>query len=393
MTHRYAVLGAGRQGVAAAYDLAVHGDAAAVTLADRDGGRVSAALERLRALVPRVPFGGATVDAADEDAVAALLGEHDAALSAASYTVNAAVTRAAIAARCHLNDLGGNTAVVRDQLALDAAARAAGVSVVPDCGLAPGLGNLLVGYGLERFPAADSARVRCGGLPQAPKGPLDYMLVFSVEGLTNEYTGEAEILRDGERLHVPTLTGREELEFAPPVGPAEAFYTSGGISTLAEALAGRLRNLDYKTVRYPGHVDRVRTLYELGYLDLEPVLLGTGPVVPRDLTHALWERALSYPGEPDLVVLRVEVEGPGENPQGAGDRRLLRLELIDKLDPATGFSAMERTTAFPATMVTILQARGAVPPGAHHLQDAVPLATYVADLATHGLRLAERWIE
>jgi len=335
----------------------------------------------------------AAVEAGDEAAVRGLLAEHDAALSAASYTVNAAVTRAAIAAGCHLNDLGGNTGVVREQLAFDGAARAAGVSVVPDCGLAPGLGNLLVAYGLERFPAADTAHVRCGGLPQSPKGPLDYMLVFSVEGLTNEYTGDAEVLREGVRLHVPTLTGREELEFPPPVGPAEAFFTSGGISTLAEALSGRLRNLDYKTVRYPGHCDRVRALKELGYLDLQPVLLGTGPVVPRDLTHALWERALSYPGEPDLVVLRVDLHGPRKDARDPEDRRLLRLELIDRLDPATGFSAMERTTAFPAAMITILQARGVVRPGAHHLHDAVPLGPYVADLAAHDIRLSERWIE
>lgn len=392
MSHRYVVLGAGRQGVAGAYDLAVHGDAAGVTLADRDPARVADAVPRLQALAPAVPIEGATLDAADTDALRRLLARHDAALSAMSYTVNLAVTRAAIAAACHINDLGGNTGVVREQLALDDAARAAGVSVVPDCGLAPGLGNVLVAYGLERFPEADTARVRCGGLPQAPKGPLDYMLVFSVEGLTNEYTGEAEVLRDGERQLVRTLTGLEELEFPPPVGPAEAFYTSGGISTLVEALGGRLRHLDYKTVRYPGHCERVRTLMELGYLDLAPVRVGEQVVVPRDLTHALWERALSYPGEPDLVVLRVDVEGPGADPADREDRRRLRLELIDRFDPQTGFNAMERTTAYPAAMVTILQAKGVVPPGVHPLLSAFPPGEYVAALAAHDLHLSEAWI-
>lgn len=391
MTQRYLVLGAGRQGVAGAFDLAERGEAAVVTLADRDGGRVAEAVQRLRALVPDVPFEGITLDVADSEGLRRLLSQHDAALSAMSYTVNLDVTRAAIAAGCHVNDLGGNTGVVRDQLALDEAARRAGVSVVPDCGLAPGLGNLLVAFGLERFPAADSARVRCGGLPQSPKGPLDYMLVFSVEGLTNEYTGAAEVLRDGERRLVPTLTGREELEFAPPVGPTEAFYTSGGISTLVESLQGRLRHLDYKTVRYPGHCEKVRTLMELGYLDLAPIRVGDQDVVPRALTHALWERALSYPGEPDLVVLRVELEGPAERAPAA--RRRLRLDLVDRLDPRTGFSAMERTTAYPAAMVTIRQARGVVRPGAHHLHEAFPLAEYVAALAAHDLRLSEQWLE
>ena len=388
MTHRYIVLGAGRQGVAGAHDLALHGDAVLVTVADLDEARARAAAERLAELVPGVRFEATTVDAKDEAGVVRLLSGHDAALSAMSYTVNVAVTRAAIAAKCHVNDLGGNTDVVRGQLALDVEARAAGVSVVPDCGLAPGLGNVLVMYGLERFPEADTARVRCGGLPQHPRGPLDYMLVFSVEGLTNEYMGEAEILRDGERRLVPTFSGHERLEFAAPVGAAEAFYTSGGISTLVETLQGRLRSLDYKTVRYPGHWEKVKALIDLGYLDTEPIDVGGHPVVPRALTHALWERSLSRPDDADLVVLRVELEGPNGP---AGGRRVLRMDLLDKQSPATGFTAMERTTAYPAAMVTAMQARGAVKPGARRLEHALPLGEYVESLAAHDIELIERW--
>ena len=378
MPYRYLVLGAGRQGVAAAYELARAGDAAHVTLADIDEARASAAAARIAALAPSVEVRAAPVDARDEAALERLLASHDAALSAMSYKVNEATTRAAISAGCHLNDLGGHTGVVRAQIALDGEARAAGVSIVPDCGLAPGLGNLLAAYAHERLGGAEALRIRCGGLPQRRVGPLDYKIVFSVEGLTNEYSGEAEVLRGGRRERVPAFTEPESLDLPAPVGAAEAFVTSGGLSTLCEQLEGEVASLDYKTVRYPGHYDRVRAMIDLGFLSETPVEVAGQRVVPRELVHTLWGRAMAFPEEPDLVVLRVEGEGGG---------RLLRLDLVDRQDEVTGFSAMERCTAFPAVMVTIRQARGEVTPGAHRVERAFPLAPYVAALGEHGLAL------
>src|SRR5690606_11402887 len=179
-------------------------------------------------------------------------------LSSADYRFNEAITKACISAKIHMVDLGGNLFVVERQLAMSAEAERAGITVVPDCGLAPGMACLLGALGVEHFDgeqggAVESMKLRVGGLPAHPKPPLNYKLVFSVRGLTNEYLEPADVLRDGKLQRVPSLGDVESLEFPAPYGTLEAFTTSGGCSTLPRTLAGRVRNLDYKTIRYPGH--------------------------------------------------------------------------------------------------------------------------------------------
>src|SRR5215210_8307938 len=189
---------------------------------------------------------------------------HDAVLSCVTYFHNLSLARAAVEARTHFCDLGGNNAVVDAELALDEEASAAGVNVVPDCGLAPGMVSVLAAHGAARFDALDEVRIRVGGLPQKPRPPLDYQIVFSVEGLINEYVERARVVRGGRIVEVESMTEVEELEFPAPFGRMEAFQTSGGTSTLPETFLGRVTELDYKTVRYPGHCERFRLLIELG---------------------------------------------------------------------------------------------------------------------------------
>jgi lysine 6-dehydrogenase len=225
--------------------------------------------------------------------------------------------------------------------------------------------------------------LRCGGLPREPKGPLGYQLLFSIEGLTNEYVGEAEVLRDGALARVPTLEELEEIEFSPPVGRCEAFTTSGGTSTLCATYRGRLRFLDYKTVRYPGHCEKVRVLRDLGLLSDKPVRLRTASVVPRDVFHACATPALTYPG-PDVVVLRAEMWG-----KNGGAPARARIDVVDFADDRTGFSAMQRMTGYPAAMVVEALARGEGKPGAVPLELALPAAPLLQGLAARGIALTE----
>ena len=380
----YVVLGAGRQGVALAYDLALNCDGKRVTLVDVDPAAATRAIERLKRLLPGTGcrFAVAACDLSHADVVAPHLSGVDVVLSAVPYRLNAALTKAAIAARASFCDLGGNTQVVRQQLALHEQAVGAGVSIVPDCGLAPGLGNILAAHGIAAMDEPEHVRVRCGGLPERPVGPLGYKLVFSFEGLINEYSGCGEFLREGAPVRIPALTEQEEITFPPPVGRCEAAVTSGGTSTCPESFRGRVRSYDYKTVRYPGHFAVIRALFELGCFE-ESLRFADGRTAePRALLRRLFEERLALPDVRDLVVLRCTARG---RHQGRPCAR--QYELFERHDEQTGFTAMERTTAFPTALVAYMQARRLVPPGARPLEVVLPVQQYLAELPQHGIRV------
>lgn len=387
MSFRYVVLGAGRQGAAIAYDLARAGEAERVRLLDADPAAAERAVQRLRALLPARAdvLDAAVCDVSRPDKLDALLRGAHVVVSAVPYRFNVALTDAAIAAGCSFSDLGGNTAVVRAQLARDSAAARAGVSVVPDCGLCPGLGNHLAAHGIGRLDAPEHVHVRCGGLPERPVGPLGYKLVFHFQGLVNEYSGMAEFLRDGRRVDVPTLTELEAIEFAPPVGRCEAAVTSGGTSTCPESFEGRLKTYDYKTVRYPGHWAIVRAMFELGCFDESVTLRDGTQLAPKALLRQLMEDRLAYPEVPDIVLLRVTVAG-----RHKGRPRTIQYNLLDRHDPTTGFTAMERTTGFPAALVAHMQARRLVAPGAKPLERSVPAEAFFDELGAHDVHVELR---
>jgi lysine 6-dehydrogenase len=353
---RYIVLGAGRQGLAIAWDLAVRGEGREVTLVELDAAVLRAGVRRLRRLAPGTRV--RPVRAAVEGGRAAerLLRGHDAAVSAVPYRFNPALARAAVAARVPFCDLGGNTDLVREALRLDRAARKAGIGIVPDCGLAPGMGNELAAIAMGEVPGARHVRIRCGGLQQRPTGPLGYALLFSIGGLTNEYTGEAEVLRRGRLRRFEAFTEPEPFDAPGGLGRLECFFTSGGTSTAPRTFRGRLETYEYKTVRYPGHFAKVRAMIELGLLDLEPVEVPGGRVIPRDVFHAAAGPRLDAGPVKDLAILRVDCT----DRRGRG----VRYEMLQRYDPRTGFTAMEQTTGYPAAATAFDLARRLLPPGA-----------------------------
>ncbi|HVY60230.1 MAG TPA: saccharopine dehydrogenase NADP-binding domain-containing protein, partial [Planctomycetota bacterium] len=168
------MIGAGRQGTAAAYDLAKFAGAREVAIFDRDPALSSSAAVRVNQLAGRQAATAGILDAGDPARAATALRGVDAVLSAVPYFLNPGLARAAIEAGASFCDLGGNTAVVDEELSLDGEARARGVSIVPDCGLAPGMANTLAAHLVERTPGARSVAIRVGGLPQDPRPPLGY---------------------------------------------------------------------------------------------------------------------------------------------------------------------------------------------------------------------------
>ncbi len=381
---RFMVLGAGLQGYAAAFDLARTKDVTEVVVADVDESRARRAAERLAGLPAAVR--AERLDVAEEPNLASRLRGHDVVISAVPYFLNARLTRAAIDARVSFCDLGGNTDVVREQEALDAEARAAGVTIVPDCGLAPGMANVLGVAGMHRLDRAEEVHLRVGGLPLRPKPPLEYMMVFSMHGLLNEYLGRATVLRGGKLQQVDTLGDVEEIAFPKPVGRCEAFVTLGGTSTMPWTYEGKVKTLDYKTVRYPGHAAKIAMLRDLGLLEKQPVVVDGRSIAPRSVFAAAAEPRLTFPEEADLVVMRVQVIGVRE-----GKRREIVFEMLDRMDRKNEVSAMMRTTAYPTTATALMIARGEVPyRGVAAMERAVPAEPFLREVRRHELRITER---
>lgn len=382
MAGSYVVLGAGRQGLAIAYDLARHAQPATIVLADSDPHALDFGLRRLGELLPDQAerFVARACDVRAPGDIADTLRGMDVAISAVPYRFNLALTEAALDAGVSFCDLGGNTGVVRAQLALHERALAAGISIVPDCGLAPGLGNILAAHGVASMDTPRHVHVRCGGLPERPVGPLGYKLLFNFQGLINEYSGNGEFLRGGRRVQIPTLSELEEIEFPPPVGVCEAAVTSGGTSTCPDTFFGKLHTYDYKTVRYPGHFAIIRALFELGCFDDEVTLPDGRQLAPRSVLQPLMEARLAFPEVRDIVVLRVTVTG--EDLQQPASRQY---DLFDRHDAETGFTAMERTTGFPTAIIAQFQAERRIEPGARPLETCVPLDDYLDALGHHGL--------
>lgn len=375
---RMLVLGAGLQGSACAFDLLGLPEVERVTLADLNPTRIPAFLKKRAGK----RLGVARVDVKQAARLRALMRGHDAVMNASPYFFNYAVSKAAVAAGLHCSDLGGNTEIVQEQKTLDAAARKKRVSIIPDCGLAPGMVNIIAAEGIRRVGDADTVKIFVGGLPQHPEPPLNYQIVYSLEGALDYYTTPSWVLRDGKPTRVDALSELELVAFPAPVGTLEAFHTGGGISTMPWAYAGRVRTMEYKTLRYPGHVAIMRPVRELGLLGTKPVVAKGTKIVPRDAFIATVTPKLTKPNAPDLVALRVEVTGK--------DGRRVAWQLLDYADQKAGVSAMMRTTGYSLAITGLMQVDGRITAvGAHTPDEAVPFGPYVDELKKRGVEIRE----
>lgn len=391
MSYRYAVLGAGRQGTAAAYDIAQHGDAELILMADADLDQAVQAAARVNRLAGRAVTEVALFDANDPDAAAELLTRYgiQAFVSGVPYFFNLGLARAAIRAGASMADFGGNTDQTRQQLALDAEAKAAGITLTPDCGQVPGLGNSLCAYTMSLFDECRDLIMYDGGIPANPKPPWNYILTFNIEGLTNEYFGTTVFIRDGEPVEMGCFHDEEYelVDFGPPIGTLEAFTTAGGTSTMPWTWAGKLRTLQNKTIRWPGHFAQWKAFSDAGLIELEPIEVDGQMVIPRHVLHELLgPKCYAQPDEEDLVIVRIIGRGIKD-----GREREVVVDLFDRYDPITGFTAMERTTGWHAAIIAQAQARGETPRGGVPVELAIPGPAFAAELAKRGFDLRVNW--
>lgn len=344
------VLGAGQIGAVIAQMLADTGDYT-VTLADRS----AAALQVFNP--PSLRRQTLELDMADPAALAQAVAGRFAVFSAAPFSWSVRIAEAARAAGVHYLDLTEDVASTRRIRAL---AQDAPCAFVPQCGLAPGYVSIVAADLARGFSRLDSVQLRVGALPQHVTNALGYALTWSTEGVINEYIQPCEAIEDGRRVEVPALEGLEAILIDGV--RYEAFNTSGGLGTLCETLHGRVRQLNYRSIRYPGHGAIMRTL-------LHDLRLRERPAVLKDIL----EQALSTTRQ-DRVLISVSVSG-----WRADGGRLEQRSHVRTIDGREDRSAIQLTTASSACAVLDLLAQGALPSQGFIRQEQVPLAAFLGN--------------
>ncbi|MCU1311324.1 MAG: Saccharopine dehydrogenase [Candidatus Angelobacter sp.] len=373
------VIGAGMMGSAAAYDMARADDVESVTLADADGKLAKSAAARVNKLNGNKKIQPVKLDASNYKKAGKLIKGHAAMLSAVPYFFNVGLAKAAIDARCHFADLGGNNTVVRKTYELSKQAEKRGVALAPDCGLSPGMASILAGELFRRMAGkngrVDALKLYVGGLPEDPQPPFYYQLVFSVNGLINEYVEPAKVLRNGKITQLEPLTETEHFSI-PGFPPLIAFHTSGGTSTMPETFKGRVGECFEKTLRYPSHFTMIRSLYDLGFFSSKKMKIGKSEVTPREVTSQIFLDKFTS-NAPDVCIMRIEAHKDG---------RVAAFSMVDHYDPATKMTAMMRTTAWPASIVVQMMARGTIAKRGGIKQEIdIPAELFLSEIEHRGI--------
>ncbi len=373
------ILGSGRMGYAIAYDLLNHQKVDKIILGDMK-------LERCIEVKNRLGdnrIETVEIDVTNIDKTASLMKDVDCIISSVVYKYNHFVAQAAVQANVHYCDLGQNVEIVDEVFELDKKAIEKKLTIIPDGGLAPGMVNIVASHGIAHFDEVENVFLRVGGIPQFPNNPpLNYNITWSVQGLINEYIELARVIKDKKEIEIESMTELEEIIFPHPFDKMEAFVTSGGTSTLPSSYENKIKNLDYKTIRYPGHCQIMNALIKLGFTDEDRVLVDGKEVVPRHLFESLLRAKFTQRIE-DVVLLRVTIEGRknGKHVQEV-------YELIDYYDKKHDMTALMRTTGFSLAIVAGMIARGEIKKyGVLTQEESIPTEKYIDELIKRGFQL------
>lgn len=350
---RILTIGCGYIGSVMARDLAETLPSAEVTISDSELEKA----EKIASSIGKDNVHSIRLDVSNNQSLVKTLEGYDFAVGLTPGRVGYETVKASIQAGVDIVDL---SYMPQDPLTLNEEALRLGVRVIPDCGVAPGLSNILVGGAVAMLGKVREVHILVGGLPERPISPLGYKVTWCVEDLVDEYLREVKIVKDGKLVEAKALDGLEEVEF-PWIGRLEAFYTDG-VRTLHHTVKG-VDNMWEKTMRYPGHVEKIRLLMELGFFNEEPLKLRRVSVAPRELTTALLEWRLSMPEVKDLVAMKIEVTGT----KGSAETTHTYY-LLDRYDEEREITAMARTTAYTASIIVqllakdVIKERGVIPP-------------------------------
>jgi lysine 6-dehydrogenase len=344
-----AVLGSGLMGSVIGWDLARSDGVDEVVVADIDAKRLQAVKKR----TPGRKLSVEVLDIKDRKKVVSFLKRFDVAASALPHgIVHHSDVAAAQAGTKMLN-----IAFEDEQMELDSLARKNGATLIPGCGVAPGLGGILLAHALDELGGGDEGHILVGGLPQKPTGPFGYRLVFSIVGLLREYIEDARVFREGKVVKVRPFSEVRQYEFPPPVGMLEGFPTDG-LASLVYTMKG-MKTLDEITLRWPGHAEKMDLLMESGYFSRDKVKVGDAEVAPLELSWAVLGSKLAEGDPRDLTVMRVIAKGK------AGS---VVYDLVDRYDEKLAVTSMAKTTAYTGSIVTQMlgsgkvEGKGVIPP-------------------------------
>jgi lysine 6-dehydrogenase len=375
------IFGAGMMGRAIAYDLSHFSNFKNIIIGEKDTQTRKSASRFLRSKtieITPIDVGNVNMTKKHYDAA-------DVVISAVPYRFNYTLAKIAVETGTHFIDLGGNNTIVQKERGLFKRAKKEDVTIIPDLGLAPGLASIITHDIVNHMETVDSVKLRVGGLPIHPRPPLKYQIVFSPYGLINEYVEDAIVLDHGKILQKKSMTDMEFLEFPRPFGTMEAFLTSGGCSTLPYTYTDIIQYLDYKTIRYPGHCEKINTFLELGLAEEKRIRIGSASIIPRDIFASLLLKHVPTTGE-DVVLLKALGEG-----RKNGKKIHREYLMIDYYDKKHNITAMMRTTGYPVSITAQMIQNGTIQQrGVFCPEEIIPPAPFFKELKKRGINIIIR---
>lgn len=333
----FLILGAGKMSEGIVYDLLKTCGNAKIYLCDLDESN----LENMEAHFRSKRIHTLIFDATDHKSYEMLLDGIDLVISTLPYRYNYHLSKITVASGIHWIDLGGNLDIQKKQQSLDETAKDKKACLIPDTGLAPGMVSIVTAYLIKKVSNPKSIKIMVGGLPLKKDNPLNYRIVFSVNGLINEYIEDCIVLEDKKILYKKAMEDLETVFFPEPFGELEAFNTSGGSSTLPFTLSDMVDNISYKTLRYRGHRDLMKAMLELGFAGGAVNMINGTARTNRELFEMLLQSSLKTTMD-DVVLAKIAVEGSD---------KILEAEMIKYNQRDDNLSAMMICTGFPASII------------------------------------------
>ena len=375
------VLGAGLMGKEVVRDLILNKEITEIGLADLDFERVKEVCEHLNTN----KLTAYQVNATDKEALENYIKRFDVIVNALFYAFNEIVAKTAIRVGTHVVDLGGHIGHITDKvLQLKEEAKQANITIIPDLGVAPGMINILAGFGVKKLTKAKEIKLYVGGIPLRPEAPIEYKHVFSMESVLDHYTDPSLIIRKGVRQEVPSLSEIEPIYF-DKFGPLEAFHTSGGTSTLPITYP-YLETLEYKTIRYPNHAKKFQLLVDLNLTknDYEVEIDGQ-KINPKKVLLKVLDPIVELGKAQDVVLLRVIVNGKKDTKE-----LTCTYEMIVHKDEKLQVTAMARVTANTISVVAQMIASGLITKrGVYPPEQIVPGDLYIDEMKKRDIIIKE----
>ena len=385
---RVCIIGVGKQGTAAAYDILLYAKPKKMLLLDISSFSLEKCNNKIKYIISKnTKLVSKVIDFNNHNNLILILKDYDIMLSAVPYPLNPILTKIALKSKISMVDLGGHTKNVIKQLSYHEEAIENNITIVPDCGMGPGMNVTMALLAIEQFDKPEDVFIWDGGLPQNPIPPWNYSLLFNIQGLTNEYDEHAFFIRNGKITEVNCFEDIELIDF-DDLGVLEAAVTSGGLSTMPWTFEGKLNTLENKTLRYKGHWSEMIAYRQLGLFSEKLHKFKDVEFTPREFYHYLLEPKLNTGDINDVCLMRVDAYGMKDD-----EKKGIRYDVVEKYDDKTGFMAMEKWTGWHASIVMQKIMDGTIQKGAYSIENALSGNDFYNEIVKRNYNITLKEIE